>query len=156
MWWTPGDPYELRAFTRDGNLERIVRVPGDGVKFDDALRSKIEAYLLRLRGPGAGGHAARAILIERASWPQTQPRVARLWVSIPQGRVFAARYEAGMFEDPPTMRLDVFEPDGSYRGRLDLPGGSTPRRFRNGAVYGVVRDELDVNYAVRYRLLEPE
>ena len=54
------------------------------------------------------------------------------------------------------MRLDVFEPDGSYVGRLDLPGGFTPRRFAAGAVYGVATDRLDVSYAVRYRLQEPK
>lgn len=156
IWWTPGDPYELRAFASDGELERIIRVPGDGVRLDDALRSRIEAYMLGLQGPGPGGNAAMAGLLERANWPESLPRVARLWVSIPHGRVFSARYEAGLFDDPPTMRLDVFEPDGSYVGRLDLPGGFTPRRFAAGAVYGVATDRLDVSYAVRYRLQEPK
>jgi hypothetical protein len=137
-------------------LERIVRIPGDGVPIDDALRSRVEAYMLRLQGPGPGGNAAMAGLLERASWPESLPRVARLWVSIPHGRVFSARYEAGLFDDPPTMRVDVFEPDGSYVGRLDLPGGFTPRRFAAGAVYGVATDRLDVSYAVRYRLQEPK
>lgn len=95
-------------------------------------------------------------LLDRAIWPESLPRVARLWVSIPRGRVFAARYDEGLFDDPVHMRLDVFEPDGSYRGRLDLPGGFTPRRFMKGSVYGVARDELDVSYALRYRLMEPQ
>lgn len=156
IWWTPGDPYELRGFTSGGELERIVEVPGTGVLLDTALRSKIKAYMLRLQAPGSGGNAVMAGLLDRAIWPESLPRVARLWASIPRGRVFVARYDEGLFDDPLQMRLDVFEPDGSYRGRLDLPGGFTPRRFVNGAVYGVARDELDVNYAVRYRLLEPE
>lgn len=156
LWWTPGDPYELRAYSSDGDLERIVRVPGDGVRLDDALRSKIEAYLLRLEGPGPGGNSVMAGLVERASWPESLPQVAKLWVSLPRGRVFAARYEEGLYDDPPSMRVDIFEPDGSYAGRLDLPGGFSPRRFAEGAVFGVASDELDVSYAVRYRLQSPE
>ena len=156
LWWTPGDPYELRAYASNGNLERIVRVPGDGVRLDDALRSKIESYLLRLQGPGPGGNLIMAGLIERASWPESLPQVAKLWVSIPRGRVFAARYQEGLYDDPPSMVVDIFEPDGSYAGRLDLPGGFSPRRFAEGAVYGVASDELDVSYAVRYKLQPPE
>ena len=95
-------------------------------------------------------------LIERASWPESLPHVAKLWVSLPRGRVFAARYEEGLYDDPPSMRVDIFEPDGSYEGRLDLPGGFSPRRFAEGAVFGVASDELDVSYAVRYRLQPPE
>ena len=156
IWWTPGDPYELRRFTSGGHLERIVEVPGDGVQLDDALRSKIKAYMLRLQSPGSGGYSVMSGMLDRAIWPESLPRVARLWVSDPRGRVFAARYDEGLFDDPLHMRIDVFDPDGSYEGRLDLPGGFTPRRFVQGAVYGVARDELDVSYAVRYQLLEPE
>lgn len=156
LWWTPGDPYELRAYTSDGALERIVRVPGSGVRLDDALRSKIESYLLRLRGAGPGGNSVMAGLIERASWPESLPRVAKLWVSIPGGRLFVARYGEGLYDDPPSMVVDIFAPDGHYAGRLDLPGGFSPRRFAKGAVYGVSSDELEVSYAVRYRLQPPE
>ncbi|MDX1394830.1 MAG: hypothetical protein R3195_10575 [Gemmatimonadota bacterium] len=72
--------------------------------------------------------------------------------------------EEGTDAPPPTRwrepsRFDVFESDGSYLGRLELPRGFSiyPRpAIRGDRVWAVVLDELDVPYLVRYRIeVEP-
>jgi hypothetical protein len=108
-----------------------------------------------MAGVAAGGAALDAVL-ERASWPDALPYLASIWVSTPWGRVFAAPFTSGMFDERPSLLIDVFEPDGRYSGSLTLPAGFSPRRFADGAVFGVTTDELGVTYAVRYRLEEPE
>ena len=56
-------------------------------------------------------------------------------------------------------RLDVFDVDGSYLGRLSAPRGfgMYPRPAITGdRIWGVVRDELEVPYLVRYRIVPEE
>ena len=50
---------------------------------------------------------------------------------------------------------DAFEPDGRFLGRLQMPDGfqSTPTPFiRGDRIWGVVTDELDIQYVVRLRI----
>lgn len=64
-------------------------------------------------------------------------------------------------DDPPPARFrqlvvfDVFEPDGRYLGEVRAPRGFSmhPRPiFRGDHVWAIVRDELDINYIVRFRI----
>ena len=51
--------------------------------------------------------------------------------------------------------LDVFDEEGRYLGRFDLPFklDSYPRPiFRHGMIYGITLDEFDVPFVVRARL----
>ncbi|MGW8266106.1 MAG: 6-bladed beta-propeller [Longimicrobiales bacterium] len=56
--------------------------------------------------------------------------------------------------------FDVFDGEGRYLGVVHLPfplSGSPFPILRNGALYGIVRDEMDVTYVVRARVVkEPE
>jgi hypothetical protein len=47
---------------------------------------------------------------------------------------------------------DVFEPDGSYLGRLTLPWNTTLAEARGNLVWAIQRGEDDENYIVRYRI----
>lgn len=55
--------------------------------------------------------------------------------------------------------MDVFRDSGQYLGRMTLPGKvevtMPPPLIRNGRIYGVVRDEFDVPYVVRWRIIQP-
>ncbi|HEX7117888.1 MAG TPA: hypothetical protein VF212_03825 [Longimicrobiales bacterium] len=51
--------------------------------------------------------------------------------------------------------FDVFEPDGRYLGRVRAPDDFSTHPapfFRGDDVWAVVRDELDVQYLVRFRV----
>jgi len=54
--------------------------------------------------------------------------------------------------------VDVFDPEGRYLGRLRLPfqlsTNPTPV-FRDGFIYAVTQDELEVEYVVRARIEKP-
>ncbi|HEX7052241.1 MAG TPA: 6-bladed beta-propeller [Longimicrobiales bacterium] len=55
--------------------------------------------------------------------------------------------------------FDVFDPVGRYLGAVRLPFALTtspPPVVRDGVLYGVTRDELDVAYVVRARIVKPE
>jgi hypothetical protein len=48
---------------------------------------------------------------------------------------------------------DVFDADGRYLGVVSMPQRFSPRGLREDKVYGVWRDELDVQYVTRLRIV---
>lgn len=51
---------------------------------------------------------------------------------------------------------DVFDPEGRYRRTVQLPTSFSLHAVTEDAAIGVLRDELDVQYVVRYELTVPE
>ena len=49
---------------------------------------------------------------------------------------------------------DVFDAGGRYQGKVELPPLFTPRTFIDDKIYGVQRDDLDVQYVLRLRIVE--
>src|SRR5690606_18419581 len=62
--------------------------------------------------------------------------------------------EGGTFDaqDMGAPDWDVFDDDGRFLGTLTLPARFQPLRVIGQHVYGVQRDELDVQYVVRLRI----
>jgi hypothetical protein len=58
-----------------------------------------------------------------------------------------------MTQDIGSRDWDVFDPDGRYMGVVTMPDRFTPRAFVDDRVYGVWRDELDVQYVARMRIV---
>lgn len=98
----------------------------------------------------------------RRAWADEE---GRLWVQlhtegerIPEGQM---EERDGPDEEPPDrwrepLVFDLFEPDGTYLGAVRAPRGLqvSPRPVARGeVVWAVVRDELDVPYVARFRLL---
>jgi hypothetical protein len=48
---------------------------------------------------------------------------------------------------------DLFERDGNWLARIELPEKFRPMFMRGDYVWGVQRDEYDVNYVVRLRIV---
>jgi hypothetical protein len=85
----------------------------------------------------------------------------RLWVRVhmpavpvppPPGDTAAARRPPPWRE--PAM-YDVFEPDGSYVGRVAMPLRAALEVMRGDRIWAIARDSLDVQYIRRYRLTFP-
>jgi len=48
---------------------------------------------------------------------------------------------------------DVFDAAGRYLGVITMPRRFSPRTIRGDRIYGVWRDDLDVQYVVRLRVV---
>jgi len=87
----------------------------------------------------------------------------RFWVHVftESERVFPDSWTNSRGErvDPPqwrsTFAWDVFEPDGTYLGRVRFPDELSRMRFRGDEVWGFVSDELGVPILKRYRIRWP-
>ncbi|MEX0907619.1 MAG: hypothetical protein WD054_04755 [Gemmatimonadota bacterium] len=86
----------------------------------------------------------------------------RIWVRLSQPGVLQPREpaaERAPDAPPPVDRwsepsvYDVLEPDGRGLGTVTLPEGFTPMHMRGDYVWGVQRDEYDVNYITRLRIV---
>ncbi len=51
---------------------------------------------------------------------------------------------------------DVFDAEGRFLGIVSMPQRFAPRVYRDGKIYGVWRDELDVQYVMRLGIVEGE
>lgn len=104
---------------------------------------------------------SRAAVEGRASLPRvrTLPATGRLLVSR-GGAIWVERPD--LVEDPvllewtreeqPPSYWDVFEASGRFLGTVRLPHTFDPRAVTDREVIGVLRDELDVEHVVRFRI----
>jgi hypothetical protein len=109
--------------------------------------------------------------------PETKPPIhrimpgddGRLWISVAQP---GERIPAEELPPPPTVQVgavdprqrpqpkfreptvyDVFEPSGEYLGRVAAPPKSRVMAMRGDHIWAVVRDSLDVQQVVRFRVV---
>jgi hypothetical protein len=57
--------------------------------------------------------------------------------------------------DEPTL-WDLFDPEGRFLGQVELPGRFQPHQVEGNTVLGVERDDLAVEYVVRYAVQVPD
>jgi hypothetical protein len=166
--------YRIDLFLADGKVLRIGRawepVPVDPAEKSDAeeritanMRSSFPGW--RWNGPPTPGHKPpfRGIFAgdDGRIWVLlSQPGVeimsdaeARAGTPAVSGTGVQPRSLPQRFREP--VVFDVFEPDGTYLGRVRTPDGfstSPEPVFRGDLVWAVERDELDVPRIVRYRI----
>ena len=58
-----------------------------------------------------------------------------------------------LIEDSGASDWDVFDSEGRFLGVVSMPERFAPRVFVGDKIYGVWRDELDVQYVVRLRIV---
>lgn len=157
------DRFEIRRHRPDGSLAVVIRRTGD----TEALtRADAEAYreaFLRLwdgRMPPNMHQAMRA----NARFSDVLPAFASLRAG-PAGTTWVERFRrpsllgaaARALLDPErdtgSGTWDVFGRDGRYLGALTFAERFTPMLFSGTIVYGVLRDELDVQMIAAYRLI---
>lgn len=156
------DRYSLELRDADGEVETVVRrdvrrrevSARNESSFRDLFR---EAWAEAGIPPEMIGQLMTAVIFE-AYWPA----LARL-LGGPDGTLWVQRVDAesvledltaedlqaGRFGSP---RWDVFDVEGTYLGAVEMPGGITPMGFVGDHLYGVHRDELEVQRVVRLRL----
>jgi hypothetical protein len=146
FWFVHTGPYELFRVNDDGDTVRKVtkpfeQVPVTGEDVDSAL-ARLEDFIKR------GGK------VDRSRIPDVKPAVEHLYLSD----------DGHLWVQPVTARRDdrgrlheIFDPEGRYLGRVRLPFrlSWTPPVIRGDVIVGVTRDELEVPFVVRARIVKP-
>jgi hypothetical protein len=155
--------YRLGYYGRDGTLQRIVSKPADPRPITErdirALFSFLDRAWLEAGVPPSNLAANHELVHFAESFPafaafHLGPRNS-LWVQPVRspGDLSDEELERYNFvEDFGGSDWEVFDADGHYLGVVPMPTRFTPRVFLGDRIYGVARDELDVQYVVRLRI----
>lgn len=146
IWFALTGEYEIYQTSMTGDTVRIISrafdpLPVTGEDMDSALVG-LEWFTRQ------GGQ------VDRSKIPSTKPALQQFFVD-DQGQVFVMP----VTERAKTGRvLDVFDAEGRYLGRLELPFRLRPYPtpiFRGGKLYATTMDEFEVPYLVRADLGQP-
>ncbi|MDX1395492.1 MAG: hypothetical protein R3195_13980 [Gemmatimonadota bacterium] len=153
------DDYRFFVYGADGELERVISRPFElqPVAADD------QQYLIdamsRVWEDFGVPPPAIAQLRETIGFAETYPAYALLRGG-PDGSIWVQRLRdlGGMSAEEreefnpmvgfgsPTW--DVFDAEGRYMGRVEMPDRFQPIRFQDDRIYGIWTDDLDVQYAL--------
>jgi hypothetical protein len=143
--WGDQVGFELRVHGPDGRLRQIVRRAEVYLGVDEAeYRKGVETRIAAASEPGRPGLRR---FYEELPVPTTRPAYARLLAG-PDGELWV---QDSAFNGEATT-WHVFDPEGSWLGDVEMPGGFRPTQILDDEIIGVWRDELEVEYVRGYAL----
>jgi hypothetical protein len=169
-----GYPYRIEVYDPDGRLVRGISREYDPIPITDGdideLRGLVSAVYDTMNNRSNPNEQRRRIL-ERVDEQATFPRVS---FRAPLRELLVARDGAFWVEraddaSPAQLeyenyygyinratgratRWDLFDADGRFLGSAALPPAFNPLHVTERSVTGVLKDEMDVEYVVRYRV----
>ena len=134
---TGGEAYEVRFVDRSGTITHIARLVDEPPPRTD---EHIEAYAR------AATILGEEMIQERIEWFRNLPLPPRLpgydrLLFADTSELWARRYGV---PGSSSHRWDVFTVDGRHLGQVQVPAGLRVHGVSHGQLFGVVRDDLDV------------
>jgi hypothetical protein len=160
IYATSGSSHEIYVFSSDGDLLGVHRSDPEPVPLStseaDRLVSQMVAYYDSVGISSMADGYQRAYDALRA--PTIRPTLGRLFVAA-DGSILVERVDLDpnplpIARDDPSA-WDVIDPGGRILGRLALDPGTRVEQVTASHLYVVERDELGVQYVVRYRMDRP-
>jgi hypothetical protein len=161
------DEYAIGLYEPDGTLERVIKKPFEVAPiterdqemmwtfFEEQLRTTVppQAYSQAMQQMRSIMHFAEFYPVYAGI--QIGPNKS-IWVQhiqSPSGLSEEQLKEWNFIEDIGSPDWDVFDAQGRYLGVVTMPDRFAPRAFVGDRIYGVWRDELDVQYVTRMRII---
>jgi hypothetical protein len=173
MWtYDPGDrliygnnaEYRLLVQGPDGALERIIEMQTERRPVTAADQTTFRRMMRDMWDHAGVPPQTVEMLIQSVSFADFYPAYANLATG-PEGTLWAQSIQTpdsveksgASFDmhDIGGPTWDVFDAEGRYLGVVRLPARFTPLRFVDDRVYGVIRDDMDVQYVARIRVRRP-
>lgn len=150
--------YSLNVYSTDGELLRIVRRPFERRPISDSDQADLRRIIEGLWREQGMQPEALQMLSQALQFAEFYPAYANilggpdhtLWVQAIQ-TPDEIREAGGTFDiqDMGSATWEIFDGDGQLLGTLRMPPRFTPLAFIDGDLYGVLRDDLDVQYVAR-------
>lgn len=158
------DAFRLSVFDALGNLNRVVSVPVERKPVTDAdiefFMETVDRLLEEQGVPPAQAEIVKSTFNFAEFFPaflQMMPGPdGSLWVQRvqePTGMTAEEREVWNPLLDLGASKWDILDAEGRYLGVLDLPHRFQPVTFEGDLVYGIWRDEFDVQYVRIMRIL---
>ncbi|MGH7500804.1 MAG: hypothetical protein ACREL7_03515 [Longimicrobiales bacterium] len=155
--------FSIEMRTSDGVMQRIVRLPMERKPVTDADQQQFREMMSELfaqQGLPPETVAQISSMIQFAEFYPAYSQIMggpenTMWVQ----RVRTATEAAASGEsfdpqqgDSGSRVWDVFDAEGRYLGPLEMPARFQPLHVTGNTIYGVGRDDVDVQYVVKLRL----
>lgn len=145
IWFGESGDYRMIRRTLDGDTLLVFSLPHQRLRVSEAEKDSV----VRL---WAEGVVPRTLPADRI--PDEKDSLGRMVTVDDLGRLWVAPF---LDESRIYREFDVFDPDGHYLGRVELPfrlDDDVRMTVRDGRIYGVTLDDFDVPYVVRARLVQ--
>jgi hypothetical protein len=167
------DEYRISVYSADGELERVITMPYEPAPVSERDKEVFLDFVERYLSIAGFSAQGIATMKSRIDFGEFFPAFASL-VAGPEGTIWVQHTQAlselseeerenfnpialggamGNLGVYGTSDWDVFDGAGRYLGLVTLPARFTLRTIRDDKIYGVWRDELDVQYVLRLRIL---
>jgi len=155
--------YRIEVHGPDGVLTRVITKPTEPMAVAERDRTVLLDAMERLWKEAGVPPQALERLRSSIKFADRLPAYLQ-FLSGPQNTVWVQRIlapsslspEAQEYFNPQqdlgSSEFDVFDAGGRYLGVVTMPERFTPLRFEGDTIYGMWRDELDVQYVVRLRI----
>jgi hypothetical protein len=130
--------HELRFYSPEGSLKRIVRWDGGDLAIDGALRADWREARLATASREDRPRVERAL--SEATLPSRRPAYGGL-LATEEGGLWVAEFAV---EGREAGAWDVFDDEGVWQGSVAVPEGFRPLQVGDGWVLGVSKGALDV------------
>ncbi len=158
------DDYRIGFYSRDGALERLITKPFERAPVSERDQNVVVRFLERAWTDAGVPPSVLPQLRSMVHFGEFFPAFSAIqlgpngtcWVQHIQSAADLSEEELEAFnliEDAGAPEWDVFDAEGRYLGIVTMPRRFQPRVFQDDKIYGVWRDELDVQYVVRLRIV---
>jgi hypothetical protein len=154
------DRYRLEVLDTDGGVERVITRPFERAPVTETDRT---AFIRLLRETMQAQVPPQMLdqFLQRVEFADSYPAFSRI-LGGPDNSIWvqhvltadAVERAGGTFnaQDIGAPDWDIFDAEGRLLGTLRMPDRFQPLRVIGNHVYGVQRDDLDVQYVVRLRI----
>ncbi len=163
------DEYRLREYDTSGALIRIISMPWEPRLVSERDKQAVRDFFRKLLSeqPGIPPVIVQRLVDNNVHFGEYLPAFGRtvmgpngtIWVQHVRGAAEMTEEQlrvANFIEDIGAPDWDVLDREGRYLGVVTMPDRFAPRMIAGHKIYGVWRDELDVQYAVVLRIIGPE
>jgi len=150
--------YSVSTYAPDGSLIRIVRQPFEQRPVTDSDQAELRRIVEGLWAEQGLPPQALDMLSQALHFADFYPAYANL-MGGPDGTLWVQQIQTpddiaeagGTFDiqDMGSANWEVYDGEGRLLGTLQMPDRFTPATFVGGQLYGVLRDDLDVQYVAR-------
>jgi len=153
--------YRVEVRNADGGLDRIVQRDEEPVEVTESMESMLKQAMRDQMEAFGAPPAAIEPALSQMEFAETAPLLVQLvlesdghlWVQRTTSIAEAAEQVDFDFQDLGSPRWDVFDPEGTYLGEIELPARFQPLRLIDGVFWGFALDEFDVQSIVGMRLV---
>jgi hypothetical protein len=160
------DQYRLGVYSKDGQLQRVIEKPFDRPPVTEADQQALIGLLENAWREAGVDQAAVAQLKSGIHFAPNYPAYLQalagpdgtIWVQ--QLQVLSQLPEEQRKQFNPQLDMgspnwEVFDAEGRFLGVATMPHRFQPMRFEGDKIYGIQRDELDVQYIVVLNVVKP-